>query len=55
MDSLIIEFWRQGKKEAEMPMDELADLTREQEADFWYIQSILDREVMLRYEEGNGN
>jgi hypothetical protein len=47
---LIIEFWHNGRQEAECPADEVFDLPADAQESFWHVQDMLDRAIKLRME-----
>ncbi len=52
---LMIEFWANGRQEAECPAQEVFDLGPDAQRSFWAIQDLLDRSIKLRMEEGGRN
>jgi hypothetical protein len=55
MEHLILEFWSEGKKQAECPADEVWTLPKDKQEQFWKVQNLLDRAVIVRYEGGTHN
>lgn len=51
MQHLVLEFWENGVKKAECPASEVWDLSPAQQDAFWEVQDLLERAIMVRYEE----